>query len=293
MRVCIYSQILKPVSAEIINVFFKALVKKNVDTAIFKPLIAQTDRSIKIPKQFETFANHTELREFRPDLLITIGGDGTILRAATFVRDAGIPIVGINMGRLGFLASIERHYMQEAIDHLKRNEYYVEDRTMLKIECNLPLFEEIPYALNDCTILKRDTSSMITVHTYINGAFLNSYWSDGLIVSTPTGSTGYSLSCGGPIIFPGSGNFIITPVAPHNLNVRPIVISDESVITLEIEGRADTFLCSMDSRHQTVTKDHQIALSKNDFTTKLVQLNNADFRKTLSKKLIWGVDVRN
>ena len=157
----------------------------------------------------------------------------------------------------------------------------------------MPVFNDAPFALNDFTILKRDTSSMIIIHTYINGAYLNSYWADGIIVSTPTGSTGYSLSCGGPIIFPGSGNFIITPVAPHNLNVRPIVMSDDAVISFEIEGRAENFLCTLDSRFETVTAAHQLAIRKNNFPIKLVNIQGVDFPSTIRGKLNWGQDTRN
>ena len=164
---------------------------------------------------------------------------------------------------------------------------------MLYLESNLPLFGETPYALNDCTLLKRDTSSMITVHTFINGAYLNSYWADGLIVATPTGSTGYSLSCGGPIIFPTSANLVITPVAPHNLNVRPIVISDSSVISFEIEGRAENFLCTLDSRFETVTAAHQLAVRRNGFPIRIVRLEDIGFMSTLRAKMLWGEDRRN
>jgi NAD+ kinase len=155
------------------------------------------------------------------------------------------------------------------------------------------VFGDIPFALNDCTLLKRDTSSMITIHTFINGAYLNSYWADGIIVATPTGSTGYSLSCGGPVIFPHSGNFVITPVAPHNLNVRPVVISDDSVVSFEVEGRTENFLCTLDSRFETITSAHQLALRKNDFNIRLVRLQDVGFLETLRNKLTWGIDSRN
>lgn len=171
--------------------------------------------------------------------------------------------------------------------------YRLEERRTLYLESNLPLFGDTPYALNDFTILKRDTSSMITIHTFINGAYLNSYWADGIVVATPTGSTGYSLSCGGPIIFPGSGNFIITPVAPHNLNVRPIVMSDDTVISFEVEGRAENFLCTLDSRFEPITAAHQLAVRKNDFPIRLIHLQDVDFLDTIRGKLNWGQDTRN
>ena len=176
---------------------------------------------------------------------------------------------------------------------MKDGRYSLSERTLLHLESNHPLFGDIPFAMNDCTLLKRDTSSMIVIHTFINGAYLNSYWADGLIVSTPTGSTGYSLSCGGPIIFPNSGNFVITPVAPHNLNVRPIVISDNSIISFEVEGRAENFLCTLDSRFETITSDFQLAVRKCDFNVKLVQLHGWSFMHTIREKLMWGTDTRN
>jgi len=197
------------------------------------------------------------------------------------------------LGRLGFLASIEKEKIREAISLLKAGRYSLSERTLLHLESNHPLFGDIPFALNDCTLLKRDTSSMIVIHTFINGAYLNSYWADGLIISTPTGSTGYSLSCGGPIIFPNSGNFVITPVAPHNLNVRPIVISDSSVISFEVEGRAENFLCTLDARFETITSEFQLAVRKCDFDIKLIQLHGWSFMHTIREKLMWGTDTRN
>ena len=230
-------------------------------------------------------------REF--NFVITLGGDGTILAATTFVKDSNVPILGINLGRLGFLASIEKTRIKDAINLLVDGRFTVENRSLLCLESNTPLFGGDNFALNDFTILKRDTSSMISIHTYINGAYLNTYWADGVILATATGSTGYSLSCGGPIIFPNSGNFVITPVAPHNLNIRPIVISDESVVSFEIEGRADSFLCTLDSRHELITADYHLAIRKADFHIKLIQLQGRGFMKTIRNKLAWGQDKRN
>jgi NAD+ kinase len=224
---------------------------------------------------------------------LTLGGDGTLLNAATVVRDTNVPMMGINLGRLGFMADIEKTAISDAIMMLMKKMYHIEERSLLYLESNLPLFGETPYALNDFTILKRDTSSMITIHTYVNGSYLNSYWADGLIVATPTGSTGYSLSCGGPILFPQSNNFVITPVAPHNLNVRPLVIPDNCCISFVIEGRTENFLCTLDSRFETITDKHQIAVRKCDFTVKLIQLQGKSFQDTMRDKLNWGSDKRN
>ena len=227
------------------------------------------------------------------DAVISLGGDGTMLGAVMVVKDQDIPILGINFGRLGFLAHVEKSYISTCIHKLVTSNFHIEERTMLYLESEPQLFHGESFALNDFTLHKRDTSSMITIHAYINGDYLNSYWADGLIVSTPTGSSGYSLSCGGPIVFPNSGNFVITPVAPHNLNVRPLVISDKSVISFEIEGRSDSFLCTLDSRFQTITSDHQLAVRKNDFNTKLISFNDLSFLKSLQQKLSWGSDPRN
>ena len=248
---------------------------------------------------YAAFDDHLDFRVHKIDFVITLGGDGTMLNAVTFIRDAGVPMLGINLGKVGFLAEvemaadIEKHVIVEAVQKMARGQYSIEERTMLYLESTPPLFGEMPFALNDCTILKRDTSSMITIHCFLNGDYLNSYWADGIIIATPTGSTGYSLSCGGPILFPNSNNFVITPVAPHNLNVRPIVISDHSILSFEIEGRADNFICTLDSRFEIIHAQHQIAVRKNDFSTKVVQLQDITFLSTIREKLAWGADVRN
>ena len=227
------------------------------------------------------------------DMVITLGGDGTILGATTLIRELGIPIFGINFGRLGFLAGIEKKYIEQSLLALQTGDYAVEERSMISLDSSPALFGRLGFALNDFTLHKRDTSSMITIHTYINGDYLTSYWADGIIVATPTGSTGYSLSCGGPIVFPNSGNFIITPVAPHNLNVRPLVLSERSVISFEIEGRASNFLCTLDSRVETISAAHRLSVRKCDFNTRLVHVPAITFLKTLREKLSWGADNRN
>ena len=247
-----------------------------------------------IPDQdLKLVSTYKELSKTNISLAISLGGDGTILGAASLIRDLGIPILGINLGRLGFLASIERKNIEDAIDQIASGAYSVEERIMLTLESEPGIFDHLNFALNDFTVHKRDNSSMISIHTYINGDYLTTYWADGLIVATPTGSTGYSLSCGGPIVFPGSGNMVITPVAPHNLNVRPLVISDASVISFGLEGRAKNFLCTMDSRYETITSKHHLAVRKCDFSTNLVVLKNHSFLKTIHEKLSWGADKRN
>lgn len=293
MQVVIYSQIAKEKDLPHIQHLFDVLHEEQVNAYIYAPYLEQLKGKIKFKRDVGEFEGYSDFAVRKIDLVLTLGGDGTILNATTLIRDTNVPIMGINLGRLGFLASIEKKRIREAIAMIKKGTYAIDERRLLYLESNIPIFGEMRFALNDCTLLKRDTSSMITVHTYINGAYLNSYWADGLIIATPTGSTGYSLSCGGPIIFPNSGNFVITPVAPHNLNVRPVVISDDSIISFEVEGRAENFLCTLDSRFETITAAHQLAVRKNDFTVKIVRLHEAGFLHTLRNKLTWGLDARN
>ncbi len=293
MQVVVYSTFLKEINIPHIQNFFDVLHQAGINAYVYEPYLKELEGKIKFSGNIGSFSGFVDFQIKKIDFLITLGGDGTILNAATVVRDSGVPILGINLGRLGFLAGIEKARIKEAIDLLQRGMYNVQDRSMLQIESSVPLFGETPFALNDMTILKRDTSSMITIHTYIDGAYLNSYWADGIIIATPTGSTGYSLSCGGPIIFPDSGNFVITPVAPHNLNIRPIVISDNSIISFEVEGRAENFLCTLDSRFETITSSVQLAVRKCDYPMKLVQLNETSFMCTIRDKLAWGMDSRN
>jgi len=202
-------------------------------------------------------------------------------------------VMGINFGRLGFLASIGKEQVEMAVKALAQRTYVEDRRTLIHVDANISLFGEVPYALNEFTLLKRDVNSMIKIHTYLNGEFLNTYWADGLIVATPTGSTGYSLSCNGPIVFPDSQSFVITPVAPHNLNVRPIVVPDDNVISFEIESRGDQVICSLDARREIVHKDIQLAIRKEQFTVNLLRLSENNFLQTLHNKLTWGLDKRN
>jgi NAD+ kinase len=225
------------------------------------------------------------------DVLISVGGDGTILDTLQIVRDSEIPVLSINTGRLGFLAGVDNGELDFALDELEKGNYFLEPRSLLHLDANQDIFD-FNYGLNDFVIHKKETSSMIVVHTYLNGEFLNSYWSDGLIISTPTGSTGYSLSCGGPIIFPKSDSFVITPIAPHNLNVRPVVVSDDVVISFEIEGRASSYLASLDARSQSITQSVNMAVKKANFNLVLMRLGNLNFMDNLRGKLNWGFDKR-
>ncbi len=227
------------------------------------------------------------------DYLFSMGGDGTLLEALTYIRRQQTPILGINTGRLGFLATIAKSNIKDALDSFFSGKYWLDERTLLHVDSAPGLYEDVNFALNEFAIMKKDTSSMITVKCYIDGEFLNTYWGDGLMVSTPTGSTGYSLSCGGPVVLPQSNNFIITPVSPHNLNVRPMVVSDSSVISFKIESRGINFLTSLDSRSYTVDNTVQLAVRKENFKAKLIKLEGYTFLDTLRNKLNWGYDIRN
>ncbi|HKZ68045.1 MAG TPA: NAD kinase, partial [Chitinophagaceae bacterium] len=225
--------------------------------------------------------------------IISLGGDGTLLDTVTLVRDKNISIMGINFGRLGFLASIGQDEVKTAVQAIARRTFVTDKRTLIHLDADLPLFGNVPYALNEFSLHKRDTASMIKIHTYLNGEFLNTYWADGLIMATPTGSTGYSLSCGGPIVFPESGSFVITPVAPHNLNVRPLIVPDDNVISFEVESRSENIICSLDSRREIVGKNVSLAVKKENFTINLLRLSENSFLQTLHNKLTWGLDKRN
>ena len=227
------------------------------------------------------------------DMLFSLGGDGTMLDAVCFVGNSNIPLIGVNLGRLGFLAAIPEEEVEAAIVSLVRGSYTLEKRTLLHLDSSVPLFNGSPFALNEFTIHRQDSSSMIKIHTYLNGEFLNTYWADGLIVATPTGSTGYSLSCGGPVVFPQTSSFVITPVAPHNLNTRPIVVPDDNVISFEIEGRTDQFLCTLDARTETIKSNVQLAVKRESFSVSLVRPDEHNFLNTLRHKLYWGIDKRN
>ncbi len=229
----------------------------------------------------------------QPDAFISVGGDGTFLDAITFVGDTGTPILGINMGRLGFLSSVSHHDAELAIDSLIHNNYISEKRALLTLHTDNKLFGEFNYALNEITIQKKDHLSMIVIHVYINDLFLNSYWSDGLLISTPTGSTAYALSVGGPIVVPGSENFIISPIAPHNLTVRPIVIPNGSTIKLKVQGRSSSFLVGLDSRFETIDSSLELLVKRSDFSINLIQIGNRSFFDTIRDKLNWGLDIRN
>ncbi len=292
MRLAIYGRLLKDEDIPSLQELLDIIGSRQIEALIHKNYQNQFKGRLTMKGKFGTFKNHDDLNG-KVDYLISLGGDGTLLDTLTFVRNSNIPILGINFGRLGFLASTGRSEIKLAIDALQARTYQLDRRTLLHLDSNKDIFGGVNYALNEFSIHKKDTSSMITIHTYINGELLNSYWADGLIIATPTGSTGYSLSCGGPIIFPSSENFVITPVAPHNLNVRPIIVSSDSIISFEVEGRNENFLCTLDSRYEAIDTSYQIAVRKEEFSINLLRVNEMDFLSTIREKLMWGADQRN
>ena len=282
---------LKPEFLQSILSLFRLFESKGIDVFVTEYFHKQLRKLSAPPKTYFLLERPEDYLSV--NFVFSIGGDGTLLDTVCLVGDREIPIVGLNTGRMGFLATVAADKVEEAVGHLVEGKFQLESRTLLSLSSDKKLFQGLNFALNEFTIHKRDTSSMITVHTYIDGSYLNSYWADGLIVSTPTGSTGYSLSCGGPLITPGAKNFVITPVSPHNLNVRPIIVSDESEISFEIEGRSDKFMISLDSRSTAISSDLKLSVKKEKFSAKLVKLPGDHFFDTLRKKLNWGFDMRN
>ncbi|MDZ4747312.1 MAG: NAD kinase [Saprospiraceae bacterium] len=290
MNILIYGQVYKPNHRECLLEVLKALEKEGFAPYADEAYWAQTEPVVRDHKGVTIFKNF----ETNPiDVVMAFGGDGTVLGAISLVNEYQVPVMGINLGRLGYLSSIEGKVAGFAVSELAKGRYHYDERSMVRLETTADIFKNSKVALNDFTLHKRDTSSMIIIHTYIDGELLNSFWADGLIIATPTGSTGYSLSCGGPIVFPNSGSLVITPVAPHNLSVRPIVIPDTSVISFEIEGRADSFLCTLDSRFEAVTAEDKLTVRKAKVVTRFIQLYNYSFLRTLHDKLTWGKDSRN
>ncbi|MBS1628192.1 MAG: NAD kinase [Bacteroidetes bacterium] len=292
MKIAIYSRGLDADLGNPLQIILEELAKHKVGILLYRPLLGM----FQLPSALLNYISPFQVAaDFENDVacLISLGGDGTMLDAVVLVKDTNIPILGINFGRLGFLASISPQELANAIEAILGHTFLIDKRTLLHLDSNLPLFGDSPFALNELVIHKRDTSPMIKIHTYLNGEFLNSYWADGLIVSTPTGSTGYNMSCNGPILFPESSSFVITPVAPHNLNVRSIIVPDSNIISFEIEGRADQFICSLDARREIVDKNIQLAVKKESFNANLIRLNENSFLTTLRNKLTWGLDKRN
>ena len=292
MKVAVYSRIMEEEQQKDVQLFFDELDKQKIQPVVYEHFYEQIVEKVRLPLNTMVFSRSEELTD-EIEFMISLGGDGTLLDTITLVRNKNIAILGINFGRMGFLAGIGHDEVQTAVKAIVNRTYIVDKRTMIHLDASVSLFGNVPYALNEFSIHKRDTASMIKIHTYLNGEFLNTYWSDGLIVATPTGSTGYSLSCNGPIVFPETGSFVITPVAPHNLNVRPIIVPDNNIISFEIEGRTDKIICALDSRREIVSKNIQLAVRKEAFLLNLIRLSEDNFLQTLRNKLTWGLDKRN
>jgi len=292
MKAAIYSRVFEEEQQQNIQVFFDELEKQQITPVIFAQYYEQIKNIIRLPVDSTTFTLSEDLTS-EVEFMISLGGDGTLLDTVTLVRDRNIAVIGINFGRLGFLASIGRDEVKVAVQAIARRTFVTDMRTLIHLDADLPLFGNVPYGLNEFTLHKRDTASMIKIHTYVNGEFLNTYWADGVILATPTGSTGYSLSCGGPIMFPDSQSFVITPVAPHNLNVRPLVVPDDTIVSFEVESRSENIICSLDSRREIVGKNVSLAIRKESFGIRLMRLNENSFLQTLHNKLTWGLDKRN
>lgn len=294
MKIGIFGQFYHEHAEKYIQLILSALQSYNAEVYIEANFLEILKEHKGISSDVKTMDTFTNL-DASYDLFFSIGGDGTILKSVTFVGDLGIPIVGINSGRLGFLATLQKENITESIHKIMKRDYSISERSLLSIETEPPnsQFESLNFALNEIAVNRKNTTSMIKVETKVNDEYLTAYWSDGLIVATPTGSTGYSLSCGGPVIDPSTNSLVITPIAPHNLNARPLVIPDDWTISLKVSGREESYLVSLDSRIATLKNETGITIKKSPFTIKLVQLLGDSFLKTLRKKLLWGKDKRN
>lgn len=294
MKIAIYGQYYLNSTEPIIKDIFVFFKKNNTELIIEAAFLEMLYEKNLIHETYQTFSSHTEL-DSSFDLVISIGGDGTILRAATLVRSSGIPILGINAGRLGFLASVQKDNIDSFLQFVMDKKYSISKRTLLSLDCSPEndAIKEINFAMNEITVSRKDTTSMITIETYLDGEFLNSYWADGLIISTPTGSTGYSMSCGGPILTPNVKSLVIAPIAPHNLNARPLVIPDDTEVKLRVSGREENYLVSLDSRVTTIANESILIIKKTPFQINMVEIQEETFLKTLRNKLLWGEDKRN
>ena len=292
MKVAIYSRTFELKHLSEVQLLLNSLCSLNITYTIYKPVIAAMKGIIELPNHVETYTSFHDLA-MDVTFMISLGGDGTMLDSVTIIRDKPIGLIGINFGRLGFLSTIGKDNFEAAIFSLLNGNLVQEKRTLVHVNGSISMFGELPFGINEFAIHKRDSTTILKIDTYINGTLLNNYWCDGLIVATPTGCTGYSLSCGGPIIFPDSETFVITPIAPHQLNVRPIIVKDDCRISFQVEGRLDDFICALDARKQIVPKNTVISVSKEKFSINLIRLPENNFLHTLQSKLMWGVDKRN
>lgn len=294
MKIAIYGQYYQNSTEPIIRDIFVFFNQNQVELVIEAEFLQLLYDKKIVQKPYKTFSSHQEL-DASFDMLLSIGGDGTILRAATWVRDSGIPILGVNAGRLGFLATVPKDDIASFLQLVIEKKYTISERSLLSLECfpENPDIKQLNFAMNEITVSRKDTTSMITIDTTLDKEHLNSYWADGLIIATPTGSTGYSLSCGGPILTPEVNSFVITPIAPHNLNARPLVIPDDREIRLKVSGREEYYLVSLDSRITSIKNDSELVIKKTPFKINMVEISEETFFKTLRSKLLWGEDKRN
>lgn len=294
MKIAVFGQYSPNATAPIIERLFSFLANSAVEVIIYKDFYTTLIENKISSNTYPTFDSHLDLNSSY-DMLISVGGDGTFLKAATLVRDKGIPILGINAGRLGFLATVQQENIELFLQMVLDKKYTISQRTLLSLHCTQPIesLQELNFAMNEVTVSRKDTTSMITIETYLNGEYLNSYWADGLIISTPTGSTGYSMSCGGPILTPNANCLVITPIAPHNLNARPLVVQDDTEVRLKVSGREENYLISLDSRLASVKNDAILTIKKTPFKINMVEITEETFLKTLRNKLLWGEDKRN
>ncbi|MBK1439568.1 NAD kinase [Parapedobacter sp. ISTM3] len=293
MKIAVYGREFHPSVVPYVQHLFDSLIARDTELWIYKDFRDFLEQQVNCPQKLYTYATYDELPQ-DVGFMLSLGGDGTMLAAVAIVADSGIPVAGINFGRLGFLADISKDDIDPSLEAILIGEYNIQKRTLLSVQSDqMELFGGSHFALNDITLFKSDSSAMITVSAYLNGELLNAYWADGIIVATPTGSTAYSLSCGGPIITPGSGNFVITPISPHNLNVRPVVISDDMELDLEIESRSGKFLLSCDSKTTSISTDVKLKISKAHYQVNLIRLKNYSYFANLRNKLLWGLDARN
>ncbi|MBO6517723.1 MAG: NAD kinase [Bacteroidia bacterium] len=291
MKIGVYARILnREQHGDFVNKFFRFLSDQGI-TCLVHPVLHQTLREWQTDFTVELLPEHLTGDEI--DILFSLGGDGTVLDTLSIVRDTGTPVLGVNLGRFGFLASSQQDNFEQNFEAIKKGNYSIDPRSVLQLDSDLELFNGFPYSLNDFIIHKKDTSSMITVHTSLNGEQFNSYWADGLIIATPTGSSGYSLSCGGPIVFPGSASFAVTPIAPHNLTVRPLIIGDNNEISFSVDSRTEDFLVTLDNRSVSVQRGTKLVVKKASFVFNMVRLPGHSYSNTLRNKLMWGLDKRN
>lgn len=292
MKVAIFGKVYTPEYRIYIQQLVDKLEDHNIALKFYEPFYQKIRNEITINSEISFFKGNDGLIN-EVDFLFSIGGDGTLLDTITFVQDSGIPILGINLGRMGFLSSVAKEQIDAALDQFIQKKYKLDHRTLIRLEMQDNIFGSLNYALNECTVYKKDPFSMLKIQAFVNGELLNSYWADGLIIATPTGSTAYSLSSGGPIILPRSQNFVITPIATHNLTVRPIVIPDSSKIKIKVTGRIKEFFVSLDSRSQAIDASLELQLVKEEFKVNLLQLESESYFKTIREKLLWGIDLRN